>query len=264
MYYLILSILMFTGHLPNWEAFYCGLFNFSAATAKVPAALFQYWTLCVELQFYFTFPLLLILTPERFRGWLVGLLTAGTTVLTLLSAQQTPHAQDWLLPQISGQYIMWGCLAAYLDVKSKIALSMNASVCVVLGFAAQLALHAWIILKGVPGGDVADALWKGLSTANALSLAILIFGMWRTNSPWLRSVIANDVLVYFGKISYGFYLLLPLCFFMQPAIVTIMPILAKIPAIITSFVITFLMAVVTYHYLQVPINNVRENLALSK
>jgi peptidoglycan/LPS O-acetylase OafA/YrhL len=135
----------------------------------------------------------------------------------------------------------------------------------VLGVAAQAGLHTWLLAySNVPTGDVSDLLWKGLSTVNAVSLAVLIFGLWRTSNAWLRSLCANDVLVYFGKISYGFYLLLPLCFFMQPSIIAVMPILAKVPAIVTSFVITFIMAVVTFHYLQTPINNVREHLPIAR
>jgi peptidoglycan/LPS O-acetylase OafA/YrhL len=116
----------------------------------------------------------------------------------------------------------------------------------------------------VAPADVSDILWKGLSAVNAVSIAILIFGLWRTSNTWLRSLCANDVLVYFGKISYGFYILLPLCFFMQPSIIAVMPLLAKVPAIVTSFAITFVMAVVTFHYLQVPINNVREHLPIAR
>ena len=266
MYYLVLSVLMFTGHLPIPESFYCGLFNLKAyEAAKVPAQLLQYWTLCIEMQFYCSFPILLMFTPPRFRMALVAILTGIATVMTYLSAQATPHAQDWFLLPICGQYLMWGCLAAYMDVKSDVALSVNASLCVLIGIASQIALHTWILVYGnVPTADVSDLLWKGLSTVNALSLSILIFGMWRTSNAWLKGLIANDVLVYFGKISYGFYLLLPLCFFMQPSIVAVMPILAKVPAIVTSFVITFMMAVVTFHYLQVPINNVREHLPIAR
>ena len=267
MYYLVLCVLMATGHLANPESFFCGLFNFSAfqATTKAAPQLLQYWTLCVEMQFYVLFPLLLMVTPQRFRMAIVILLTGATVVCTYLSAQHTPHAQDWLLLPISGQYLMWGCLAGFMDVKSDIALSLNASWCVVLGLVAQAGLHAWLLVYGnVAPADVADLLWKGFSTINAISLAVLIFGLWRTSNAWLRGICANDVLVYFGKISYGFYLLLPLCFFMQPSIIAVMPILLKVPAIVTSFVITFIMAVVTFHYLQSPINNVREHLPIAR
>lgn len=266
MYYLVLVVLMATGHLANSESFFCGLFNLQAfQSTKAAPQLLQYWTLCVEMQFYVLFPILLMITPQRFRMAMVILLTGASVACTYMSAQQTPHAQDWLLLPISGQYIMWGCLAGYMDVKSDIALSLNASACVLLGIASQAALHTWLLMySNVQPGDMSDLLWKGLSTVNAISIAVLIFGLWRTSNAWLRGLCANDVLVYFGKISYGFYLLLPLCFFMQPSIIAVMPILTKVPPIVTSFVITFIMAVVTFHYLQSPINNVREHLPIAR
>jgi peptidoglycan/LPS O-acetylase OafA/YrhL len=264
MYYLVLGVLLCTSHLPHADSFFCGLFNLKVFEgAKIPSQLLQYWTLSVELQFYALFPCLLIATPQRFRAAMVILLTVGCGICAYMSAQAHAHVQDWLLLSISGQYIMWGCLAGYMDVKSNIALSVNASACVLLGLAGQAALHAWLICFDKASVlAVTNLLWKSLSTFNACTMAILIFGLWRTSNAILKGLFANEALVYFGKISYGFYLLLPLCFFMQSSIIAVMPVLAKVPPILTSFIITFIGAVLTFHYFQAPINNMRERLPI--
>ncbi|MFX5547104.1 acyltransferase family protein, partial [Acinetobacter baumannii] len=70
MYYLILGVLMLMNHLPYAESFFCGLFNLKLvdlpAASKSVGALVQYWPLSVEMQFYVLYPLLLLLTPQRF------------------------------------------------------------------------------------------------------------------------------------------------------------------------------------------------------
>jgi peptidoglycan/LPS O-acetylase OafA/YrhL len=265
MYYLALAVLYFMGHLPYAESFFCGLFNlklYDLGAAKSLGALAQYWPLSVELQFYALFPVVLLLTPQRFRMALVLLLTGTTVTLTYLSLQQTPNAQDFMLLPICGQFIMFGALAAYFDVKSDMALSFNASLCTIIGLTAVIGLNAFEFYH--PPADITRALWKDHSVLFAISLAILMFGLWRTNNEWLKALCANDVLAYMGKISYGFYLLLPVVFFLLPSLDTVVPLLTKVHPLISCFVLTFLAAVVSWHYLQVPINNMREQLPIAK
>ncbi len=262
-YFITLAALLAWNHLPFAESFFSCLFNYKLFELNHSAgAISQYWTLCIEVQFYLLFPLLLLGTPNRMRMTMLTCLTFLSVLATYTSAHTRAGSPDYLLLPICGQFLMIGALAGYIDSKSEIALRISGTKFFLAGLFMQGGLQAYEVWSHAKLGYWPEVLWKDHATISAVSFALLIIGLWRTSSPVLRSLFTTEVLVYFGKISYGFYLMMPVAFILQPAISALDPRLAHVHPIAISFMLASVLAMVGWHYLQLPISNMRGHIPL--
>jgi peptidoglycan/LPS O-acetylase OafA/YrhL len=158
----------------------------------------HFWTLCVEEQFYLLYPPALLLTPSRFRpALIVGLLLGSKAFQAYAHARLSIPWSGFLLPYC-GEFLLWGCLAALVELRIKPG-TWEGPIALALG----VALVA--TCPGRPDGQLGLPATLGLLSGFGLGSALVVFGLWRTESPWIVAPLAWRPVAYLGKISYGLY-----------------------------------------------------------
>jgi peptidoglycan/LPS O-acetylase OafA/YrhL len=251
---------------------YTGILWFFTYTYNIKAWLLDeydgvaphFWSLCVEEQFYLTFPFILLLGPRR---WQIAVLVAMIGLSALAGpaiALWFHNAFDtWLLP-VCGQYLLWGCLAGFIELNTK-ARATLATWLFFFGLLVQAAVVTIEVLEDVEARPLNDPLASGLLTLSGISLAAIVFGLWRTENPILLKVFSFSCLAYLGKISYGLYVYHP---WAQWNIA--MPLWGIAPSWFTEhvnptlsiglvgFIVTVAMSVISWHWFESPINDYKD------
>jgi peptidoglycan/LPS O-acetylase OafA/YrhL/lysophospholipase L1-like esterase len=171
---------------------------FSGATSPLE----HYWSLAIEEQFYWIWPLVLwgLLAISKGRSWsitaLVAALTAGMSAVAVgIAISAGPDAAYWSTPARLPEILMGATLACWL--------SSRRSPVIRTAWLAPAALIAIIVLSCVwPSGS--GPAYQGALPAFALLSAALILGLQSPSR--LRSLLGTRPLVWIGQISYGLYL----------------------------------------------------------
>ena len=179
---------------------------------------YQSWSLGVEEKFYLVWPVLAFTLLARCPRWRIPV-TFSLILITGLTAKV-------LSPYV---HILMGCLLAFLLDVPRIRSSI----------ARSGALGAWIGLSAL--GLAQGFGMEGLAYAfvAACFLALLL-----TTSSLLNRLVSNAVLVWLGKISYGFYLVHILCLNVAEHLARNAPIPALAIAVVLSAGVAFLLHVV--------------------
>ena len=161
------------------------------------------WSMGVEEQFYLLYPPLLLLTPRRRRGWMLGLglvFCIGCRVWLTLSYPESAYGA---LPFVPGEYLLWGCLLAWLDFSGLATWLRSPAV-----FRGGL---AGLVLLFALDHDVQRYLYAQWhpplhQTVYAVLLAVLVLGLRHHPRSWVTRALSWGPIVRLGKISYGCYL----------------------------------------------------------
>jgi peptidoglycan/LPS O-acetylase OafA/YrhL len=242
-------------HLLAGSAFVSNLLLWSESGYFNPAAelkpLLHLWSLGIEEQFYIFFPMMLLLFwrySNRLSA-LVFAIAAASFVLNVVGIERDPVA-TFYSPVTRIWELMLGGLLAYcrlyrLDRLSKaITSETKANLCATAGFAAIcLALGVLDSGKAFPGW------WALLPTGGAL--LVITAGP----TAWVnRTFLANPALVFIGLISYPLYLWhWPLLSFLSIVSNGIPSAAAKWAVVVLAFVLAW----VTFEYVEVPIRRKR-------
>ena len=167
---------------------------FGQRTEEFP--LLHTWSLSVEEQFYFVFPLLLIFLYRYARRWMLPILALMALGLTAWSQLQTGKVASYFLLSSRGHELLVGALAFYFGRKMKAWPTPVASVVAVLGLV-MLAASFVLFHKDVPFPGVRSLL-PCLGTA----MLLLAGRQQHLLSGWLSS----RPMVGMGLISYSLYL----------------------------------------------------------
>lgn len=158
----------------------------------------HYWTLASEEQFYLFWPILLRLTPHRFRIPVIAVLASGPLVVRLgLSLVGDPGWFNWWR-MFRANALLFGALLALIKDRRTILLPWPAWI---LGVSSALFMGALSVPPGSPGLFRLCAYFAEL-LAIAMVLSVVVEGQ----CPRMQAMMSAKPIVYLGHLSYSLYL----------------------------------------------------------
>jgi len=184
-------------YLQNWPVFWHGEKTMSGVWGV-------YWSLAVEEQFYFVWPLIIFLSSEK-TMWRICALGVPCAIAFRIFMYYAYFGDQFGLLQLTSSRVdglMMGSICAIYMYTRKKPLPM--------GWIAAGGLAGAIIIGSIAIWDrvelVATGKWMGLigSTAFAL-LSLALVGASQHPLPWLKKILTLGWLRSAGKYSYGMY-----------------------------------------------------------
>lgn len=220
------------------------------------------WSLSVEEQFYILYPLLLYLTPLRFRsGMLFAVLVLSIVSRFWFMAYYPQSFYGTLLP-VCTEYFVWGCLFAWLQARNRLkglppSWTMGLSTLVTL------------ILIGVEH-QLGHSGFFQFTTSHyqspiALSMGFFIWSLWAIEDDhWVVRVLSFRPLVYFGAMSYTLYLvhLVAQDIFSLTGIE--LPFNPYTNRVVGAFLTTLLIGMAIWHLIEKPVYSLRRYIPYAK
>jgi peptidoglycan/LPS O-acetylase OafA/YrhL len=238
------------------------LYNFFYSTdaAKHTSMLSHFWSLAVEEQFYLIAPMLIFITPKQhlktlfFAALIVSpLLRAATffahnpisNLVALRSADAVVYFMPW---SYLDAFAMGGLLNLIKLPKPKILLA--ALIVLVPG-----ARYVWFLMRGVPVFDAPyglAAVWE--YTLMSALFAMMIYCV--AKDGLFNRILDLPPIRYAGKISYGLYI------FHNPIIYLLQEYsdLDQVGVAIVSLIVTFILAMISYRYMEAPLLGFKDRL----
>ena len=169
---------------------------FDAASDLKP--LLHTWSLAVEEQFYFVFPLLLTLLCSRFKHWRLALfsLLLVSFGLSVWAVAQHPEKAFFLLPMRAWE-LLAGAMLAIAPASQKRLTPAAAQAISLLGMG--------LILVAVFGYDNSTPFPGAAALLPVLGVVALIWAN-EHQSTWVGRVLSTRLMVGLGLISYSWYL----------------------------------------------------------
>lgn len=264
-YHLTLLILFVIG-LPSvtgyvfWHALYVSNVLFVLAP-QVAAPIAHLWTLSVEEQFYLIWPFLILVVPYqhllRVILWAIGIGICWKALIIETVGDQLAGA----LPVFSClDSLALGALLAYVEHDDRLRPKRQTMLSWFLVAGSIIMLIQVLLLVTDQG--------KGFTLVTAYLGPSLVF-VWVVGSAavgftgWLGAVLYWRPLRYLGKISYGVYLY---HYFMPRVIESQIKQLGfdqpgDLTAILLAFVLTLLLAALSWHLVEKPISRLKEKLS---
>ena len=193
----------------NWRALFRGQSYADLIGASQPSPLDHFWSLSVEEQFYWLWPIamLLILRRTKRGSDLVGLRSKAVYFVTavfiliapIIAKVWGPNAAYWATPARLGEILVGASLAMWIGnsrYQNRIRSSGSVVGCIGL-IVVLVSAMTW------PAGS--GPAYLGLFPIFALASAATIIGA--LSHGMFRKILAHRLLVELGKRSYGIYLI---------------------------------------------------------
>lgn len=268
-FYLVLIVANLVKAIPYFWWQFCYLINWKIylLSANEPFAFIHFmnygdfraihfWSVAVEEQFYLLYPLFVFFTPQRWRTQLLGLGIVGTILARFWFLTYQPETFYGGLSIVTGEYILWGCLFAWLDRHQKIGWLCNSR-----------ALYASVVAFGLLAvfdrsyGTMAQWQPKAHQTVYALIIATFVLSLRYSTGSALGRALAWKGWTPIGRVSYGAYLI---HLFLNPVAEELahrlpwLNLFPQCPKAITGPLVTLLVATAMWHLYEQPINRLRQ------
>ncbi len=187
------------------QSVFASNFYFSRETGyfdhgSIPKPLLHYWSLAVEEQFYFIYPLLLLIACRLNRIRLLLILSAITftsLIASLCYTETSPQAAFFLLPTRAWELLIGGLVAlSPFPGQRKLSRPLANSLSVIGLGSITVAMFTFDETTEFPGIS---------ASIPCIGTAILI-GVHANSETFLRRTFSSRPLVFIGLISYSLYL----------------------------------------------------------
>jgi peptidoglycan/LPS O-acetylase OafA/YrhL len=246
LYYSYLTVLLLLHKLthPFWCYFYA--FNIGFHLYHWKNALGHLWTLSVEEQYYLVYPILLLFTPAKWRLLLIIGLLLG---FEYYNWKLWPIDGLWYLLTPTRTALMWGSLAGFVDVKFA---ERRIKGGLLFGIGTAISLFFLAVTLGKI--HLPWSIWVAYYPFQPMAFALMVWGLWRTESRLLLTLFTLAPVVYLGRISYGLYLFHASSFWL----VRIIPGGERVDPALLVFSLSLLQAMLSWHFLEKPINELKD------
>jgi peptidoglycan/LPS O-acetylase OafA/YrhL len=257
-------------------AFY--VYNFLVAYTGVEGkVLVQLWTLSLEEQFYFLWPILLIgaLSARRRLGMTAVLAGIGVLIVALPVLRMTLEPElgartlsstVFGLAILRPDALMLGCLGAIFYRLEPPRLSPNGERMVRISSAVALGLFVTTLTLG--GFSPFAPFVSPVYNLTVLVLPIWLVDVVRRPRSAPARALAHPVLVWFGKRSYGIYIWHMIAFYPIQAVVEgLLPGRTRLVTLVTfplAFAATVGIAVLSWNYIETPALRIKQRYSTSK
>ena len=245
------DVAMAAGQVANWNSLvgsgsYADLLTRSAG---IVSPVEHYWSLAVEEQFYWLWPLAFLLLakvskrPSRLFIHLAALAAAGVVGARLIALRWGADAAYWATPARLGEILVGCALGAGCLLFRRRPAWLG-----IVGLGG-LAVVLWAAIEWPTRGGPAYAGWLGVFS---LASGALILGL-QVPGP-LRSLFSFGPLVWLGRISYGVYV------FHWPVFVLATSRSVHLhgwPLFLVRMAITLAIALASYFFLEQPVRRSR-------
>ncbi len=193
----------------------------------------HFWTLAVEEQFYWFWPIVVYLASRRnlFRLCLAVCLCLPLVRLLLLSTGVSP----WALRELTltrADSLFWGALAAMVIRDPALLTKLKLPLKIAAG-AAALILLALTYPRGFLLYEAPEIVTAGYSLFGLLfGVLVLLCAMGRS---FPANAVSNPVLRWFGKYSYALYIAHPIVYLAYHGVIASRLTLGRFPAAILCF-----------------------------
>ena len=154
------------------------------------------WSLGVEEQFYFVYPLLLALLLRHCRRYLLGIALVAAVGFVLLSQLRSASASTYFLLQYRAHELLIGLIALQATLDYPIKKTAAANVICAAGLALTLGSLYWLNAdSGIPGLN---------SLYPCVGAALVIYS--GAQASLIRPLLSNRPIVLVGLLSYSLYL----------------------------------------------------------
>jgi len=267
-YYMILILLLIFASVPYMTSIFFYVYNIklfllSLAGKAGEVALhwnewgMHFWSLSVEEQFYIIYPILFLYLAKKYRAQffvLSILLSILVTTAFKFAASTTYYGY---LPFVCGEYILWGCFLAYLEHHGKLSKIPRDR----MFYYCILAFVVYCYLRDPPRYTYSRSfitIFPGFEqTITAVLFALLIWSLWHADSDPVAKALAWGPLAYFGKISYGLYLIHPFMWNLFDIVKAKWEVLNGVPVFLGRLSLTVFFAVLSWHFFENPINKMK-------
>ena len=221
------------------------------------------WTLAIEEQFYLVFPFFILWLPQQFiKKFLIGgILLALLSRYFAVYVFQTPIAV-YVFPFCCADALCIGGLLAYALVHENNLQEILANK-IVLWIAILLFVFCSYRFICISQTDALAFVWFRLSISG-FCVWIIGYGILNRYSGIIKLFLEHRIIMYLGKICYGIYLFHFLAPFVADYLYELFPVYDPFPRYaifekgLVYFILTVLMAAISWQWIEQPINNLKK------